>query len=102
MGFMGLGDLPKEYNRKIHGPYDPAVFYGKKDTPLGETKLGELPKWLSHRNYSPIAMGRCLSRSYWRWQHKYMQPKYAGLTPFIQVSRRNYSILSKHDCYLVV
>jgi hypothetical protein len=29
MGFMGLGDLPKEYNRKIHGPYDPAVFYGK-------------------------------------------------------------------------
>jgi hypothetical protein len=29
MGFMGLGELPKEYNRKVHGPYDPAVFYGK-------------------------------------------------------------------------
>jgi hypothetical protein len=29
MGFMGLGELPREYNRKVHGPYDPAIFYGK-------------------------------------------------------------------------
>ena len=29
MGLFGLGELPKEYNRKIHGPYDPAVYYGK-------------------------------------------------------------------------
>ena len=86
MGFMGLGDLPKEYNRKIHGPYDPAVFYGKKDTPLGETKLSELPKWLTRRNYSPITMGRSVSRFYWRWQHKYVQPRFAGLTPLIQLA----------------
>ena len=33
---MTLGELPKEYNKAIHGPYDPAVFYGKKDTPLGQ------------------------------------------------------------------
>jgi len=32
MGFFGLGELPKEYNRKIHGPYDPAVYYGKSNT----------------------------------------------------------------------
>ena len=31
---MGLGELPKEYNKAVHGPYDPAVFYGKKDVPL--------------------------------------------------------------------
>ena len=25
---FGIGELPKEYNLKVHGPYDPAVYYG--------------------------------------------------------------------------
>ena len=25
-----LGQLPNGYNKAVHGPYDPAVFYGKK------------------------------------------------------------------------
>ena len=33
-----LGQLPKEYNKAVHGPYDPAVFYGKKDVPLGQVE----------------------------------------------------------------
>jgi hypothetical protein len=70
-----------DYRRNTQINVSLIFFSFAEDTPLGETKLGDLPKWLSRRNYSPIAMGRCLSRSYWRWQHKYMQPKYAGLTP---------------------
>ena len=69
------------------------VTFFSEDTPLGETRVGDLPKWLSRRNYSPTAMGRCLSRAYWRWQHKYMQPRYAGLTPAIQVKRQSYWLL---------
>lgn len=26
---MGIGDYPAEYNPKVHGPYDPARYYGK-------------------------------------------------------------------------
>ena len=26
---FGLGELPKEYNKAVHGPYDPAMYYGK-------------------------------------------------------------------------
>lgn len=26
---LGLGELPASYNKAIHGPYDPARFYGK-------------------------------------------------------------------------
>ncbi len=26
---MAFGDYPAEYNPKVHGPYDPARFYGK-------------------------------------------------------------------------
>ena len=33
---MGLGELPQAYNKAVHGPYDPAVFYGKRDVPLGQ------------------------------------------------------------------
>ncbi len=25
---LGLGEAPKHYNAKVHGPYNPAVYYG--------------------------------------------------------------------------
>ena len=31
-----LGQLPPGYNKAIHGPYDPAVYYGKPDLPLSQ------------------------------------------------------------------
>merc|ERR1712029_1090935 len=55
---FGLGELPKGYNAKVHGPYDPAVYYGPKDTPFGEVKVGELPKWLARRDKSIVALER--------------------------------------------
>ena len=27
---MAFGDYPPEYNPKVHGPYDPARYYGKR------------------------------------------------------------------------
>merc|ERR1712018_302594 len=58
---LGLGELPKEYNPKVHGPYDPSVYYGPKDKALGNVKLTELPGWLARRNmYSPQWRGQCL------------------------------------------
>ena len=33
---MMLGQLPSGYSKAVHGPYDPAVFYGKRDVPLGQ------------------------------------------------------------------
>merc|ERR1719445_2985749 len=75
---FGIGELPKEYNLKVHGPYDPAVYYGPKDTPLGQVKVKELPGWLARRGKSPVAMGRACSRAYWRWCHKYVFPTRSG------------------------
>jgi len=101
---MGFGELPKEYNKAVHGPYDPAIFYGKKDTPLGQVKLAEVPAWFARRNPSPTAMGMAVSRAYWRWNHKYSLPKHSGLTPFLQMTAglvgifyvMNYSGISHH------
>lgn len=28
---MAFGDYPKEYNPAVHGPYDPARYYGKRE-----------------------------------------------------------------------
>merc|ERR1711963_50839 len=82
---MGFGEYPAEYNAKVHGPYDPARWYGKADTPLAQTKLGELGAWLGRRQKSPQAVTAAVSRGYWRWLHKYVHPKRSGLTPFLQV-----------------
>lgn len=79
-----LGQLPEGYSKAVHGPYDPSVFYGKKDVPLGQVKLQEVPSWISRRDMTPTAIGRAISRAYWRWNFKYCLPKYCGLTPFVQ------------------
>lgn len=72
---MAFGEYPAEYNPKVHGPYDPARFYGKPDTPFGQVKLGELGGWLGRRSFSPVAWTQAVSRAYWRWNHKYIFPK---------------------------
>ena len=82
---FGLGELPKGYNPKVHGPYDPAIYYGPRDKAFGEVKLGELPAWLSRRGKSPIDWGRAVSRVYWRWSHKYFLPK-VGCSSIANVS----------------
>ena len=56
------------------------------DKPLAQVKLGELPSWFSRRSMNPIDWSRAVSRAYWRWNHKFMQPKYCGLTPMIQMA----------------
>ncbi|KAH1015973.1 hypothetical protein HUJ04_007272 [Dendroctonus ponderosae] len=82
---LNFGQYPIEYDPKIHGPYDPARFYGKPDTPFGQLKLSEVGSWLGRRDKSPRAVVGAISRAYWRWQHKYVQPKRAGIAPFLQV-----------------
>jgi hypothetical protein len=75
----GLGQLPQGYSRKIHGPYNPAVYYGKAHTHFADVKVIQLPGWLLQRSYNPINMWRVLSRGYHKWlQHSYL-PKTATL-----------------------
>lgn len=56
------------------------------DVPLGQVKLGELGAWFGRRNKTPSAIAGAMSRAWWRWQHKYVQPKRAGIAPFFQIT----------------
>ncbi|XP_043248470.1 putative ATP synthase subunit f, mitochondrial [Colletes gigas] len=96
---MEFGNYPAEYEPAKHGPYDPARYYGKPDTPFGEVKLGELSSWVMRRNKGPRELMGLLSRAFWRWQHKYMQPVKMGVAPFFQVAV-GCSILSYYLNYL--
>lgn len=53
--------------------------------PLGQVKIAELGAWFGRRNKSPQAMMSGISRAWWRWQHKYVQPKRAGIAPMFQL-----------------
>lgn len=54
------------------------------DTPFTQVKVGEIGAWLGRRNKSPQAVAGAFSRAFWRWQHKYWQPKRAGIAPYFQ------------------
>ncbi|KAF4520500.1 hypothetical protein B566_EDAN004751 [Ephemera danica] len=82
---MAFGEYPAEYNPRVHGPYDPARYYGKADTPFSQLKVAEIGGWLGRRNKSPKAVAGAVSRAWWRWQHKYVQPKRTGIAPFFHV-----------------
>ncbi|XP_015435222.1 PREDICTED: putative ATP synthase subunit f, mitochondrial [Dufourea novaeangliae] len=83
---MRIGDYPIEYDPGRHGPYDPARYYGKPDTPFGELKLAEIPSWLGRRNKGIRPLMALGSRAFWRWQHKHVQPRKAGIAPLFQVA----------------
>ncbi|XP_011642219.1 putative ATP synthase subunit f, mitochondrial [Pogonomyrmex barbatus] len=104
---LKFGGYPAEYDPARHGPYDPARYYGKADTPFLDLKLGEIPSWFSRRQKSPRTLVALFSRAFWRWQHKYVQPKRTGIAPFFQATISamilfyiiNYNKLRHHKSY---
>lgn len=78
-----IGDYPCEYNPKVHGPYNPARFYGTPDMPFSQLKLCEVTDWVKRRNKSPKSIAGLFSRAYWRWSHQYVQPKRSTAAPLI-------------------
>jgi len=77
------------------------------DVPFGQVKLGEIGAWLGRRNKTPNALAGAVSRAWWRWQHKYVFPKRAGIAPFFQLTVAsmtffymiNYTKLKHHRNY---
>lgn len=80
-----FGEYQPGYDPKIHAPYDPARYYGKReyliyfsflfkcltnwhfpffpaDTPFGEVKLKDFGAWFSRRNKSPQSTAQLISR----------------------------------------
>ncbi|XP_020292775.1 putative ATP synthase subunit f, mitochondrial [Pseudomyrmex gracilis] len=81
-----IGGYPPQYDPVKHGPYDPARYYGKADTPFLDLKLNEIPSWISRREKTPSSIAGLFSRAFWRWQHKYAQPRKGGVAPFFQAT----------------
>ncbi|KAL0109520.1 hypothetical protein PUN28_014526 [Cardiocondyla obscurior] len=104
---LPFGGYPREYDPARHGPYDPARYYGKPDTPFLDLKLNEIPSWFSRRQKSPQAFAGLFSRAFWRWQHNYVHPRKGGVAPFFQIIGAsmilfyviNYKKLSHHKNY---
>ncbi|XP_011870606.1 PREDICTED: putative ATP synthase subunit f, mitochondrial [Vollenhovia emeryi] len=81
---LKFGGYPAEYDPVKHGPYDPARYYGKPDKAYLDLKLSEVPGWFARRQKGPRPFAALCSRAFWRWQHKYVQPKRTGIAPFFQ------------------
>ncbi|XP_046916775.2 ATP synthase, subunit F [Dermatophagoides farinae] len=77
-----FGNYPAEYNRAIHGPYVPTRYYGPRDTPLSEVKVNEMVSWLNRRNVHPFAIWQAMGRAYYRFTHRFVEPRYASPVRF--------------------
>lgn len=50
-----------------------------------QVKVGELPGWIARRPLlNPIAAGRFLSRTWWKWHSTWTLPRHAGMAGYIQ------------------
>jgi F-type H+-transporting ATPase subunit f len=57
-----------------------------EDTAFANLKLNEIGSWLSRRSYAPSSVAGAVSRAWWRWQMKYVQPKRTGMAPFFHLA----------------
>ncbi|KRY36893.1 Thymidylate kinase [Trichinella spiralis] len=76
-----FGLLPKEYNKKIHGPYCPWRYYGKKDTNIFDVKLADFSAWMSRRDTSARGIMAAMSRGYYLWIYYWFSPRVANVAP---------------------
>lgn len=83
---MNFGQLPPEYNARIHGPYFPGHYYGKKDVNVWDVKLGELPSWMARKSWNPVDWFRAAGRWYWRYQVKWVAVKKGSMAPILQLA----------------
>jgi len=83
---MAWGEYPPEYNAKVHGTYDPGRYYGPKDTKFSQVKLGELFSWIGRRNYGPQGTVSAVSRSYWRFCHRWLFPVKPTMAGYMQMT----------------
>ncbi|OUC48247.1 dTMP kinase [Trichinella nativa] len=83
-----FGLLPKEYNKKIHGPYCPWRYYGKKDTNIFDVKLADFSAWMSRRDTSPRGIMAAMSRGYYSWIYHWFSPRVANAAPFLMENCR--------------
>jgi F-type H+-transporting ATPase subunit f len=71
-----LGKTPKEYNPRVHGFYNPAVYYGKPDTPFSQVKLNEMGAWVKRREWGLTPTARLISRGFWRYCQTWVTTRY--------------------------
>ncbi|CAH1273256.1 ATP5J2 [Branchiostoma lanceolatum] len=76
----------------------------KKDLPLWDVKLGELPKWVGRRDISPTGVYFAFKRAELKFHNKYVHVKRGGIAPYAMMLT-GYCIISyiwsydhlKHD-----
>lgn len=81
----GWGCYPEGYNRAVHGPYNPAKYYGPPDLKLSEVKLADLGSWIARREKSPQAFTAMMSRFHHRWLNAFWVPKKANASGLFQL-----------------
>ena len=91
-----MGTLPPEYNKAVHGPYDPAIYYGKK---VQFIKLSYVWTFLEIYPYlEGRAPGRCETEASWRlvWAEEQVTQRYCRCYEQVSRSQGSSSSVDSH------
>lgn len=83
-----FGNLPKEYDKAVHGPFYAWRDYRNKpkDLDFKDVKLGEMRAWLARREKTPTAVIQTISRYANLYSFKWVDTKFGSFSKsFLQV-----------------
>ncbi|XP_074605636.1 ATP synthase, subunit F [Brevipalpus obovatus] len=78
-----IGCYHPEYDRKLHGPYNPGLNYSAvKDIHWSKVKVRDFPSWLKRRNFSLWNISNTIPRLFLRYEFIHAMPYRAGANGF--------------------
>ncbi|CAF4204733.1 unnamed protein product, partial [Adineta steineri] len=80
-----FNEYPRDFNARVHGPYCPWRYYGKRDLHFGDVKVGDIPAWIARRDKTPMGIYQGGIRTFWKFYRAYLDNKRPNLIWYTQI-----------------
>ncbi|CAF0963503.1 unnamed protein product [Rotaria sordida] len=80
-----FNEYPRDFNPRIHGPYCPWRYYGKRDLHFGDVKLVDIPAWIARRDKTPMGIYQGGIRTFWKFYRAFLDNKKPNLIWYTQI-----------------
>ncbi|UJR22345.1 hypothetical protein I4U23_025407 [Adineta vaga] len=80
-----FNEYPRDFNPRVHGPYCPWRYYGKRDLHFGDVKLADIPAWVARRDKTPMGVYQGGIRTFWKFYRAYLDNKKPNLIWYTQI-----------------
>ncbi|CAF1487673.1 unnamed protein product, partial [Rotaria magnacalcarata] len=80
-----FNEYPRDFNPRVHGPYCPWRYYGKRDLHFSDVKLADISAWVARRDKTPMGIYQGGIRTFWKFYRAYLDNKKPNLIWYTQI-----------------